>query len=77
MSLDVSFHIDGVACSALTLVGLIINFYAIWSLISHRLTAIFHKLMLTLVLFDFAYVLFILLCYSLPKLSPFYSGEYD
>jgi hypothetical protein len=71
----VSFYIDGVACCILALAGLVLNGYAILTLSRQKMTAVFHKLMLNLVMFDFAYVLFYLLCYSLPRLSVYYQGK--
>ena len=72
---DVPFYISGVTCACMAVVGLLINGYAIFTLIRQKMTAIFHKLMLTLVMFDFFYVLFLLFGYSLPELSKEYEGK--
>jgi len=69
------FSLEGVVGSGLCAVGLAINAYAVVTLLRHRLSAVFHKLMLALVAYDFIYVLLVVLCFSLCLLSDFYQRE--
>ncbi len=69
------FYLEGPTCLCLCTIGLFINAYAIATLLRQRLSAMFHKLMLALVVYDLVYVLLTMLCYSLPKLWPYYQGE--
>ena len=72
----VRYYLEGWACLCLGSVGFVINSYAIWTLVfRQKHTAIFHKLMLALVVYDLFYVLLSCLTYSLRMISPYYRGE--
>lgn len=69
------FYLTGVCGVVLCSIGILVNSFAIRTLLVHKLTAIFHKLMLALVCYDLIYVVLYMLCYSLPKLSVYYDGK--
>ena len=72
----VQYYLEGWACLCLCLVGTVINSYAIWTLVfRQKHTAIFHKLMLALVVYDLFYVVLSCLVYSVRTIWPYYRGE--
>ena len=73
--MTLAYYMDGVASLTLCLVGVVINLYAVCTLFKQRLGAIFHKLMLSLVIYDLLYVTFNIFFYSLANLSEDYSGK--
>ena len=72
---DVDLYLDGVANFAVSAVGLAINAFAIGMLCRQKTSSLFVKLMISLVTYDFVYVLLSALCYSLPRLSTPFKGK--
>ena len=77
-SSSTEFYLDGVFQLLLSSVGIVINAYAVVSLCSRmaRSTAIFHRLMLSLVIYDLLYCALVMVVYSLPHFSDFYRGKW-
>ena len=71
-----NYWLEGVASLAICLVGVVVNGYAVHTLVKQRVSAIFHKLMLTLVIYDLLYVSFTVFTFSLSNLSPTYESEW-
>ncbi len=70
-----AFWLDGFVCLVFCIGGILVNLYAVSTLLKNKLLAIFHKLLLALVSADLFYLTFTMLCFSLPKLNDYYRGE--
>lgn len=70
------WYIDGYGLFLLCLTGLIINFFAIFTLFKQKMSTLFHKLMLSLVVYDLLYVLFIMFMFSLHNINDYYRGRW-
>ena len=69
------FYLEGVLGMTICLLGVVINVYAVGTLFKQRLKAIFHKLMLSLVIYDLIFVTFTIIVFSLSNLSKAYECE--
>ena len=73
---NLDFYLDGVTILVVCVIGLAINAMAIGMLCRQKTSSIFVKLMISLVTYDLIYVFLFALCYSMPRLSPFYHSKY-
>lgn len=75
MNTSVTYWLEGWLCLVVCVTGVLMNSYAIWTLLRQKHSAIFHRLMLALVTYDLFYVMLTSLTYSLPNLSFYYRGR--
>ena len=74
-NVSLKWYIDGYGLFLLCLTGLIINLFAIFTLLKQKMNTIFHRLMLSLVVYDLLYVLFIMFMFSLHNINDYYRGK--